>query len=156
MAIGTDAAIEFFGTSDALGNTTSTVSNNAFSDGTNDLNAWTNDDDAPEANAVLTWQYASGTVDEDGYFSLYAQIQNPGGQTAETGVPTATHKHIWLGDFPVKDPGTGTDVSASIRVRLPNTETSTVYHFYVENQSDVTMAAGWELEITPVAIGPHS
>lgn len=47
MAIGTGAAIEFFGTADALGNTTSAVSNNAFSDGTNDLNAWTNDDDAP-------------------------------------------------------------------------------------------------------------
>lgn len=156
MAIGTDALIDFFGTADALGNTTSAVTNTSFSDGTNDLNAWTNDDDAPLAVAVLTWQYASGTVDEDGSFNLYAQIQNPGGQTAETGVPNATHQHIFLGAFPVKDAGASTDVSAVIEIALPNVETSTVYHFYIENQSDVTMAAGWELEITPKTVGPHA
>ena len=156
MAIGSDASIEFFGTADALGNTTSAVTDGSFSDGTNDLNAWTNDDDAPYANVVLVWQYPSGTVDDDGAFNLYAQIQNPGGQTAETGVPTADHPHIHLGSFPVKDAGATTDVSASIRIELPNTETSTVYHFYIENDSDVTMSAGWELEITPIAFGPHA
>ena len=45
MAISTDAVIDFFGSLTALGNTTSTVANDAFSDGTNDLTAWTNSDD---------------------------------------------------------------------------------------------------------------
>lgn len=155
MAIGTDALVEFFGTADALGTTTSAVANDAFSDGTNDLVAWTNSDDAEFAAMVLTWQYASGTVDEDGYFALYARLIDVDG-TTDTHVPDADHPHVHLGDFPVADAGTSTDVSAVIQIDLPNVETSQVYHFYVENQSDVSMAAGWELTITPKAKGAHA
>lgn len=156
MAIGTDSAIEFFGTADALGNTTSSVASDAFSDGTNDLTAWTNDDDAPEAAAVLTMQYASGTLDTNPFVALYARLIDIDGAT-DAPVPDASYQERYLGRF-IVDPNlaTATDNAHSEKVRLPNVKSSQVYHFYIENKTGVTIAAGWELTITPTTVGPHA
>ncbi len=156
MALSTNALIDDFDTQDSLANTTSLVSDGSFSDGTNDLDAWTNSQDAREALGILLWQYPSGTVDEDGSFELYARLIDVDG-TVDTGIPTATHPHIPMGSFPVKDVGsTATNVAAVIFLDLArtNTKSSQVYHFYVLNQSNVSMSAGWDLTIAHKAPKP--
>ena len=156
MAIGTDSLIDFFGTADALGTTTSTVADTAFSAGTGDLTAWTNDDDAPEAAAVFTMQYASGTLDGNPFVSLYARLLNIDG-TDDEPVPDASYQNKLLGRFLIDtNLGTATDNSHAADIDLPNVYTSQVYEFYIENQTGVTIAAGWELTITPKTVGPHA
>ena len=53
MAIGTNSAIDFFGTQDDLDSTSALVASNAFSIAS-DLVTWTNDDDAKEAAYYVT------------------------------------------------------------------------------------------------------
>ncbi|MFQ5622428.1 MAG: hypothetical protein ACE5FS_03430 [Paracoccaceae bacterium] len=156
MAIAADALIDFFGTADALGTTTSAVTDGSFSDGTNDLTAWTNDDDAPEAAAILTMQYASGTLDANPYVNLYARLIDIDG-TTDAPVPDASYKEKYLGRFKIDtNLAATTDNAHAEDIDLPNTETSQVYHFYIENQTGVTISAGWELTIVPKTVGPHA
>lgn len=155
MTIGADAAIEYFGTLDPLGNTTSAVTNNSFSDGTNDLNAYTNSDDAPMATAALEFTTAT-TGDAGSVINLYAKLLDVGNATTEdTEVPDANFPHIFLGAFPHNNPSTGAQ-TASIRMTLPNAKAGQVYHFYIENKTGQTISAGWELSITTVTYGPHA
>lgn len=156
MAIGADTAIHFFGTADSLDNTTSAVVDGAFSDGTTDLLAWTNDDDAPEAAAVLLMQYASGTLATAPAVNLYARLMDIDG-TVDTEVPQASYPRVFMGSFPIDtNLGATTDTASAIDIRLPNTKTSQVYNFYIQNQTDVTMTAGWDLTIIPRTLGPHA
>ena len=151
MAISTDASIEFFGTQDDLGNTSSAVTNNSFSAAA-DLVEWTNDDDAMVGAMILeaTWSVAP-TANTS--VTLFAQLMNI--QSAnDMEVPTANFQHVVLGDFPVKNITTIQRVP--IDIALPNTATSQVYQFFIRNNSGQTISAGWKLLITPKAVGPHA
>lgn len=157
MAIGTNAAIEYFGTRDALGTTTSAVADGAFSDGTNDLLAWTNDDDAPWAAFVLTGQYPSGTLDAIPFFVLHARLIDVLGTTGDTPVPDANHSPHQLGIFNWNpDLAATTDDDMVVITKLPNTRASQEYNFYIENTTGVSLSAGWELEVIPFTEGPHA
>lgn len=153
MAIGTDAAIEFFGTQDTVtaGGGTSAVSNDAFSVGA-DAAAWTNDDDAVMATmvAMLDWATAPNA---NSYVNLYARLMNIDG-TNDQDVPDANYPHVFLGSFPINDVTTNQYIA--IEIGLPNTVSSQVYEFYVENKTGQTLQAGWTMKITPKAIGPHA
>ena len=41
-------------------------------------------------------------------------------------------------------------------IGLPNSVTSQQYEFYVENSSGQSLPAGWDIYVTPKAIGPHA
>jgi hypothetical protein len=155
MAIGTDAAIDFFGTQDTVtvGTGTSAVSDGAFSaSGDVVSGGWTNDDDAPIAEAVLTWQYASGTI--TGGIHLYARRMNVNG-TADEPQPSLTCRRPYVGTFVLNTAqATTTDTTYAITIPLDNLYTSQVYEFYTENTSGVTMTAGWTVKITPKTLGP--
>ena len=157
MAIGTDAAVEFFGTASARGNSTTTITDGSFSViGVGGTDSYTNSDDALYARAVLTMQYASGTLDALPFVALHARRLNIDG-TSDEAVPDSSHKSALLGVFDIDAAlGTSTDVSVAIDIPLLNVYTSQVYEFYLENQTGVTIATGWELTITPLAIGPHA
>jgi len=156
MSITTNAAIEFFGTATDLSNSVAAVTDGAFSNGTTDLDAFTNDDDANYAAAVLRCQYATGTVGSAPYVNLYGRLMNVDG-TDDEAVPDASYQEKPFGTFHI-DPnwGTGTDTVKSIEIPLPNVYTSQVYNFYVENQTGVDFATGWALTVTPKALGPHA
>jgi len=157
MTIGTDAAIDFFGTPDTvtIGTGTSAVTNTSFSaSGDVVSGGWANDDDAPLAIMVLTFQRASGTL-SDG-IHLYLRLLNIDGTTDEP-QPDSSYKHHYVGTF-VPDPNqaNATDTSYALGpFRLPNVYTSQTYEFYIENQCGQTMTAGWTLKITPITLGPH-
>jgi hypothetical protein len=151
MAISTDSVIEFYGTQDSLANTTSAVNNGAFSDGTNDLSSWTNDDDAPMAAFVFTGTYsvaptANTTVD------LYAALQNIT-STNDQQAPDANFQHTYIGSFPLNDNTSAQYIA--IRAALPNTATSQVYNFYIYNDAGQQLGASWDLQVTPISYGPH-
>ncbi len=152
MAIGTDSAIEFFGTLDALDTTSGTVASNAFSVA-GDLATWTNDDDAPRASITgeLDWAVAPSITNP--VVNLYAQAIDTVG-TDDGEVPDADHQHIYIGTFPINDVTTPQFIT--IDVRLPNWETSSVYQFYIENKTGQTIQAAWDMHVTPKTIGPHA
>ena len=155
MAISTDAVIDFFGSLTALGNTTSTVANDAFSDGTNDLTAWTNSDDAPQATAVLEFTTAT-TGDAGSVINLYAVLIDVGNAgTEDTEVPDANFPNIYLGSFPHNNPSTSAQTVTAL-ITLPNAVIGQVYNFYIENKTGQTISASWELTIRPKTLGPHA
>lgn len=155
MAIGTDAAIEFFGSKTLLGSTTSAVTNDSFSDGTNDLDAWTNTDDAPQATLALEFTTAT-TGDANSVINVYARVMNVGSaDTEDSEVPDANFQQTYLGSFLHNNPATG-EQAASIVVSLPNVSSQQVFEFYIENKTGQTISAGWELTIRPKTLGPHA
>lgn len=161
MAIGTDDAVLKFGTGDVVtaGGGTSAVTNTSFSaSGDVVSGGWTNDDDAPLVSFLLKFQYPSGTIVADG-IHLYARLINCNATAAaDEPQPDSGWKQHYLGTF-VTDTGQAatTDTYYVLgNVSLPATESSQDYEFYVENQCDVTMTAGWTLTIIPITAGPHA
>lgn len=155
MAISTDSAIEFFGTQDTVtaGGGTSAVTDGSFSaSGDVVSGGWTNDDDAPMASVVLTCAYATAPTASTSV-NLYARLMNID-STNDQITPDANFGHVYLGSFPLND--TTSTQYIPLDVRLPNTYTSQVYEFYIENNAGQTMSAGWTLKITPKTIGPHA
>ena len=151
MAIGTDAAIHFFGTQDTLGTSSAAVPDAAFSIAS-DLSTWTNDDDAPMASVVLLADYTAAP-DAGSVINLYLRPLNIQ-STNHQDIPDANFLHTYVGSFPVNDVTTAQYVA--IDITLPNTVTSQQYEFYVENQTGQSLPAGWDIYVTPKTIGPHA
>ena len=159
MAIGTGDGIWKFGTLDSLDDgTTSSISDTAYST-TTDVAVWTNDDDAPHASFVLTFQFPSGTIDTNG-IQLFATMLNNNGTTDEPAT-AATWQGHFLGNFATA--ATGGSMVATTNytlvlgpVELPVTKTSQEYQFYFKNDCGVTISANWQLDVIPMAIGPKA
>lgn len=151
MTIGTNAAIEFFGTQDTIDLTTASVASGAFSIAA-DQTPWTNDDDAISASLVFgsTFSVAPAATSE---VSVFVRIMDIDG-TNDPETPSAAFPFTFLGSCPVDNVTSGQFIS--IDISLPNTKTSQIYNFYIQNNSDQTLSAGWTLKITPKAIGPHA
>lgn len=151
MAIGTDSAIEFFGTQDSLDSSSAAVTSTSFSVA-GDLIDWTNDDDAPQASVVLeaTFPVAPDANSSVALFGRLADIQS----TNDQDDPTANYQHVFLGSFPVKDVTSAQFIP--IVISLPNNATSQIYRFFIQNNAGQTISAGWDIHVTPKAIGPHA
>jgi hypothetical protein len=158
MAIGTDSAIEFFGSKTLLGGTaTAAVLNDAFSiiNATTGLVAFTNTDDAPQATLALEFTTAT-TGDANSVINLYARLMNIGSaDTEDAEVPDVNFQKDFLGSFAHNNPATG-EQAVSIVVSLPNVSSQQVFEFYIENKTGQTISAGWELTIRPKTLGPHA
>lgn len=154
MAIGTNAAVPFFGTTDALDDTTTAAINNDASSVAADITAWTNTDDAPAAQAILRWQYPSGTLDGD--IDLCIRPLNVDG-TTDTPVPTFADPVGYVGTFWVDTSLAVTTDSVLMRSfnLLPWTmKTSQEFEFYLINRCGAQITANWDLDIVPMALGP--
>lgn len=152
MAIGTDAAVEFFGTQDDLDSTSALVANTGFSIST-DLVTWTNDDDAPQASIILEVTMNLAADDNSGV-NMYFRALNVEG-TNDDSVPEAEYRHNWIAFFPILNGITSLQRS-TLRVNLPNFETSSEWEIYIENQTGQQIDAGWTVFITPITIGPNT
>lgn len=151
MAISTDDSIHKFGTQDTITGSTSSVANNAFSV-SGDVSAWTNDDDAMEASATLACTFSvAPTLGSS--VNLYGRLLNVV-STSDNETPSASFLHTHLGSFPVDDVTSAQIITMDIP--LPNGKTSQEYEFYIENRSGQTMSSGWNLYITPKAVGPKA
>lgn len=155
MAIGTNAAIEFFGTEDTVsaGGGTSAVSSGAFS-ASGDATSWTNDDDAPNAIAQLEVAFTTAPT-ANRAIHLFARLLNVN-STNDEPQPDASYFKHYLGIFKVDAVGSSTtQYLVSGDFKLPNKVTSQEYEFYLFNDTDQSMNASWVLKITPKTIGPH-
>ena len=151
MAIATGAAIEFFGTQDTLGTSSAAVANDAFSIA-GDLSTWTNDDDAISASVTLLANFSVAPTANTS-INLYLRLLDV--QSTNDGtVPDANFQHTYVGSFPLNDSTVAQYIT--IDIGLPNSVTSQDYEFYVENQSGQSLPAGWDIYVTPKAIGPHA
>jgi hypothetical protein len=151
MAIGTDAAIEYFGTQDALDNTSGAVADGAFSVAS-DLLTWTNDDDARYASVVLECNFATAP-DANSSVSLYLQALDVQGLN-DAPVPDSNFKHIFVEVFPLNDVTSAQFIP--IEIALPNVGAGQVWQPFIQNNAGQSMSAGWDIHITPKAIGPHA
>ena len=149
MAIGTNSAIEYFGTADTLGTTSALVLDAGFSIAS-DLSTWVNDDDAMVASLVFSATY-SVAPDANSSVALFIRPLDIS-STNDQDVPTANFQHSYVGSFPVKDVTTAQ--FSNINISLPNHVTSQNFEFYIQNNTGQTIPAGWDLIITPKAIGP--
>lgn len=157
MAIAENALIEFFGTPDVVdGTTPGAVASDGFSiiDAATGLIAWTNDDDAPSATFVLTFDLAvTGT--EGSVINLYTKLVDIDGSTGDTEDPSAENLTAYLGSFLYDDNATTSSMIATCIAKLPNMMTQQVHHFFIENKTGQQIDAGWSLRVTPLTYGPH-
>ena len=151
MAIGTDDAIDKFGTQDTLGTSSSAVSDAAFSVA-GDLSTWVNDDDSPTAAVILLANF-SVAPDANSFINLYLRPLDFQG-TNDQDVPDANFQHSYVGSFPLNNVTTAQYIS--IIISLPNVETSQNFEFYIENVSGQSLPSGWDIFVTPKTIGPHA
>jgi hypothetical protein len=151
MAIGSNSAIEFFGTQDTVTSTSSAVTDGSFSVA-GDITTWTNDDDAPAAAVVFEGTY-SVAPDVNSTVSLFARLMNIQ-STNDQEIPDSNFQHTYLGSFPLND--VTTEQFVAIEVGLPNTKSSQEYDFYIQNNAGQTVSAGWDIHVTPKTIGPHA
>lgn len=151
MAIGTDAAVEYFGTQDTLGTSSAAVADSAFSIAT-DLSTWTNDDDAPMASVTILSNF-SVAPDANSALNLFLRPLNTV-STNDADVPDANYRNIYVGSVALND--TTSAQYTTLDIILPNGKTSQEYEFYVENMSGQSLPAGWDIYVTPKTIGPHA
>ena len=153
MAIGTNAAVWFFGTQDDLDSTSALVSDNGFSIAS-DLVSWTNDDDATHVAVTVELTMNVAAADNSGV-NLYIRALNVEG-TNDDSVPKAEHRRTFLGFFPVLNGITTIQRSTKAPLVLPVYKTSSVWEFYLENKTTNEIDAGWTVFVTPLALGPHA
>ena len=151
MAISTGAAIEFFGTQDTLGTSSAAVADAAFSIAS-DLSTWTNDDDAVSASVTLSCTFSVAPTANTS-LNLYLRLLDVQ-STNDNTVPDANFQHVYVGSFPLNDSTSAQYIT--IDIGLPNAYTSQQYEFYIENGSGQSLPAGWDIFVTPKAIGPHA
>lgn len=152
MAIGTDAAIDFFGTPVDLASSSALVASDGFSIVT-DLVTFTNSDDAQEAaiTVVLTMNVAA--ADNSGV-NLYFRALNVV-STDDDEVPEAEYRHTAMGFWPVLNLTTSAQRTTK-RVSLPNYKTSSIWEVYLENKTTNQIDAGWTVHVTPITTGPKA
>lgn len=155
MAIAENAAIEFFGTQTTVtvSGGTSAVTDGSFSVVGDVVSGnFTNADDAPEAAFVAFFDWNTTGPDANSSVGLFAVLLDIDG-TSDQDLPSANYHHVYLGSFPVKDILTNQFVP--LDVTLPNTKSSQIYQFYIQNNTGQTIQAGWTLKVTTKTLGPH-
>lgn len=149
MAIGTDDAIDKFGSQSTITGSGGTVADGAIGAA---ATTWTNTDDAPIASIILDCSYTTAP-DANSTVTLYLRLINIE-STNDQDVPDANFPHVRAGVFPLND--VTTQQWCPIDIVLPNTKTSQEYNFYIENNGGQTMDSDWDLHITPKTRGPHA
>lgn len=151
MAIGTNSAVEYFGTTDTVTSSSSALVDGGFSSSA-DVITWVNDDDAPIAAFLFEAAFAVAPS-ANSFVNLYARPMNVSGVN-DSDVPDGNFNHVYLGAFPINNVTTRQYVS--IDARLSNLKSSQEYEFYIENNAGQTLSAAWVLKVTPKTIGPHA
>lgn len=155
MAIGTDSAIEYFGTQDlitAVGGT-SAVTDGSFSVAADVDSTWSNDDDAPIGGFVLNVDYITAP-DANTVVHLYARLMNIEG-TNDAPVPTDNYPNIYVGSWAVKDVTTA-EYYPMTNPKIPQMASGQVVEWYIKNSTGQTMPAGWKIWATLKTYGPHA
>ena len=153
MAIGTNAAVYFFGTEVNL----STVATTAISTAAS-LDEWANSDDAPLVSFVLEVDDWSGAPTAGETVDLYVRLMDTTGAGNDEPVHDASYVPHYVGSF-VVDAADAAQYLAIGPTGLPTYETSQNYAFTIVNNTSVTMGTGdneWRIKVTPITYAPHA
>ena len=150
MAIGTGDVIEKFGTQAAITNAGVAITNGAISS-QSDAIAWTNSDDAMEADLLLEATLAAA-ASAIGGVDIFARKLNVRGANDENQPVLNDNEDKFLGSFYIA--ASTTTLVKTARVQLPNGKASQEYEFYFKNATGQNISAcqAW---ITPIASGAH-
>ena len=153
MPIATNDLIVKFGTLASVDDgTTSTIATAAFSVAA-DIVAWTNADDVPEAQFILSAQWATITGVANKAVIIHARPINIDG-TLDPVIPSAS-RFMPVAYFNVFAAVINTTYYfESTKCVLPLLKTAQEFEFYLENQTGQTMSASWTLKIMPQSAGP--
>ena len=106
---------------------------------------WQNTDGAERVAFVLSVAFG-GTPAAFGSVNLFTQLLSVDG-TNSTPFPSDDFPHYRLGSFPINTQSTTQRVI--VIATLPNTRASQVYIPAIENRTNQTISAGWQLRVTP-------
>ena len=156
MAIGTNAAVWFYGTQDDLESTAAVVASGAFSVA-GDTADWTNDDDATHVAITVEYRVALAADDNSGV-NIYFQALNVDGSTGDDSIPEAEYRHTFMGFFPALNGITTIQRSTLAPIALPVYKTSSVWAVWLENQTgqQIDTTPGFTVFVTPMSFGPHA
>lgn len=99
---------------------------------------------------VLTGTMAASIASNSNFFSVYARALNIDG-TNDASVPSSSLKAKFVGNFQFA----GSSASAAQTAFLEDVQTSYAdTEFYVENNTNATLNAGWTLKATPKTMKP--
>jgi len=158
MAIGSDAAVYFFGTATDLSTTATTalVATTAIS-AASDLDEWTNSDDAPTAAFLLEVDDWSAAPTAGETIDLFVTLVSVNGSNDEPGKDASYDGH-YVGSF-IVDAADAAQYLVIGPTGLPVLATSQEYQFWVVNNTSVGMGTGnneWRIKVTPTTFGPHA
>lgn len=148
MAIGTNDAVEKFGTRQALETSGSLVSSGAFVQATTSLVAT---DDVVYGNLDFSGTFASNPT-AGSTADVYLRAMGINATDAST--PSNNFQHIYAGSIPLN--GGGVTTVATIDIGLPNHQSGQVYEVYIKSNAGINLDIGWTLGFTPKAIGPKA
>ena len=151
MAIGTNSAVEVFGTQATVVSSGTSVADAAFSV-VGDVTTWSNADNAVMASAVLTATFAVAPT-ANSAVGLFAAPKGIDGANDQS-TPTANFQHTFVGSFPVD--ATINAQTIAIDIGLANSKDAQDYDFYILNNCGQAISAGWTLKVTPKAIAPKA
>ena len=150
MAIGTNDAVEKFGTPVNVVTSGGGVANGAMSVAGDNASQFTNIDNASVAAIALR----ASLTNPAGSINIYG-IQDAIDGVNNEGDTTLTNKRVYLGSITPPTDQSGLE-SFSLRVPLMNASDASAYTFFIENTTGVALAAGWLLDVTPIAVGPKA
>ena len=156
MAIGTSAAVWFFGTQVDLESTAAVVANGAFSVA-GDTDDFTNIDDATHVAITVEYRVAVAADDNSGV-NIYFQALNVDGSTGDDSIPEAEYRMNHMGFFPALNGITTIQRSTLAPIPLPVYKTSSVWAVWLENKTgqQIDTTPGFTVFVTPLALGPHA
>lgn len=104
--------------------------------------------DYPWADFVLTCAFG-GTVGAGKFVRLYRQSLNID-STNDAPVPAAIHERLYMGSFVIPEGAAGSVWN------FPLTDRKLIadQQYYIENKTDQTVSANWELKATPKTYKP--
>lgn len=151
MAIGTDAAVDYFGDIDTLGTGSAEVTNGSYSIA-GDLSTWTNDDNARSAFVTLLANFSTNP-DAGSGINLYLRLLNiEGANDAE--IPSDNMQQGFVGTFLLN--AVTTAQHPWLNIQLPNSKSSQEYEYYIKVAAGQTLPAGWDIFVGPKAVGPQA
>jgi hypothetical protein len=117
-----------------------------------DIATWTNDDDTEKATIDISVTFATAPTAGD-TIRLYMRKLNINGTNDES-TPDDDNQMSYVGSVAI-DNVTSAQYFA-VEVDLVAVKSSQQYEFYLANNADQTISAGWTASITPIAFGPHA
>ena len=119
--------------------------------GVTGLKTWTNTEQAPEATFVFQGDFASAPAAGTNVVLLCQKLATQ--STNDDEVPTANHPVTFIGLFQITDTAAAQQIT--ITAALPDWKATSIYQFYILNETLISLDAGWKVFADGRSVGPN-